>query len=931
MILERIEFKNFKRYSDETINFNDGITGIIGNNGSGKSTIVQGILFALYGVRAGIEGDFINSSGSNSKDKCSVSLDFQKDGNNYTITRWYRKTPSTTQHEAQLKINDVLLADGVSQVETEIERIVGMAASDFKNTIYAGQKDLSSLLDDSPAERQKWFMKMLGIDFLKKEADARIKTLVDECRTSMAGLGSYLEEKEKENLPEKIDAAAAEMKQAEGNLNLIFNKIKELEGDETELKKKADYLSEKWKEYRELEKDIDLLREANRQKSEYRSAFGKKLAEYEKMLPEFEKPSASEKNYPVVKSKYNEYKEKEKAHLKISSLIENLEYKLNSEKSGLDEINEKIESLSVDKKWHDEIHPEILKRNKLIEEYDRLKKCEDEFRRLENGRIKFREQLKHYTKQAESLRNEIESAEERLKEIGYSGELDSKIEELEDGEKKLAGESIKLTESVKTLDREKKKLSKELDEIIALGEDGECPTCKRRLGDQYRILEDSLKAGIESNENESAELKSKILGIKADHEKALHELDRLKSVRRESLGIISVLEANKKKRQELYLKVEETIGNESKLNEEIVRMSFSDSAIRELERSIKSLDGIFFEYRDIEIRLKDEQSLSSRKADTEGKISDISQKIEDEKKKLSELRFDPEKYRAVEIAFEEAEALHQRYLELKPKIDQIPSLKDEIGKLEEEMNLNSKKFTTTEATLKSMEISEEIVKSALSDVEECRKKISGKKIEAAGLESNIRHLREDLERLEKETADINERKKRYSELQERMVVFEKTRGLMKEYIVYLLNVIRAKIEGEVGQVLSEITGGRYENVLIDENFDILVNDLGENFPARRFSGGEQDDIAIALRIALSRYLADMHHMNGGTFMIFDEIFGSQDEERRSNLISALRTQESHFPQIFLISHIGDIQGEFSTSLLVKIKDDWSSEVIEVSD
>ena len=931
MILERIQFTNFKRYSDETITFNDGITGIIGSNGSGKSTIVQGILFALYGVRAGIEGDFINSSGSEGKDKCSVSLDFQKEGNSYSITRWYRKTPSTTQHDAQIKINGSLLADGVSPVEAEVERIVGMAASDFKNTIYAGQKDLSSLLDDSPAERQKWFMKMLGIDFMKKEADAKIKTLVDECRTNMAGLGSYLEEKEKENLPEKIDVAAGDMKKAEADLDKIFKDIKELEGVETELKNTADSLSEKWNKYRELEKDIDLLREANRQKSDYLSAFSRKLDGYEKMLPEFEKPAASENNYPIIKSEYNQYEDKEKVHLKISSLIENLEYKLNSERSGLDEINRKIESLSIDKKRRNEILPEISKRNELIEKYDLLKKCEDEFRRLESERIKAREQLKHYTKQAESLRNEIESAEERLKVIGYSGELDLKIEELEANEKRLSKESITLAESIKTLDRDRKKISKELDEISALGEDGECPTCRRRLGDQYGILEDSLKAGIESNETECSGLEEKILRIKTDHEKAIHELNSLKSVKRESLGIISLLEARKKERSALYLKVEETIGEESRLNEQIAMMSFSDSVIRELEGSIKSLDGVFYEFRDIEMRLKDGQSLSSRKADTEGKISEISRKIEDEKKKLSELRFDPEKFKAFETAFEEAETLHQRYLELKPKIDQIPSLKDEIGKLEEEMNSNSGKISTTEVTLKSMEISGEMVKSALSDVDECRKKISGKKIEAAEIESSIRHLKQDLERLKKETADIEERKKRYSGLQERMVVLEKTRSLMKEYIVYLLNVIRAKIEGEVGQVLSEITGGRYENVLIDEKFDILVNDLGENFPARRFSGGEQDDIAIALRIALSRYLADMHHMNGGTFMIFDEIFGSQDEERRSNLISALRTQESHFPQIFLISHIGDIQGEFSTSLLVKMKDDWSSEVIEVSD
>jgi len=61
-------------------------------------------------------------------------------------------------------------------------------------------------------------------------------------------------------------------------------------------------------------------------------------------------------------------------------------------------------------------------------------------------------------------------------------------------------------------------------------------------------------------------------------------------------------------------------------------------------------------------------------------------------------------------------------------------------------------------------------------------------------------------------------------------------------------------------------------------------------PADRFSGGGKNDIAVALRIALSRYLAELLHVHESTFLIFDEIFGSQDEERRNNLLTTLRTR-----------------------------------------
>ena len=328
MILEKIEFKNFKRYADETIRFSDGITGIIGNNGSGKSTIVQGILFALYGVRAGIEGDFINSSGSDSKEKCSVSLDFQKDGNRYNITRWYRRTPSTTDHRAQIKINDSLLADGVSQVEDEIVRIIGMQASDFRNTIYAGQKDLRSLLDDSPAERQKWFMKMLGIDFLKKEADSGIKSLIDRCRNEMGGLESYILEKEREDLPQKICSADSELRTAEEALEVLGTETALLVEEEEKLREIAGDLSGRWRRYLEIERDNGYLRDTNTKNEGKISNLNGKVREYEKLLQEFEKPAAAEESYSIIKNDYLNYREKDKLFSGISSTIDKLRYQL---------------------------------------------------------------------------------------------------------------------------------------------------------------------------------------------------------------------------------------------------------------------------------------------------------------------------------------------------------------------------------------------------------------------------------------------------------------------------------------------------------------------------------------------------------------------------------------------------------------------------
>jgi exonuclease SbcC len=179
MILDRLVLKNFKRFSHAEIRFKDGITGILGNNGTGKSSLVQAVFFALYGVQAtGIAADYIVSSFASPKERCEVRLDFRIGGDTWTVLRTFKKGKSVT-HDATFHKNGKLMATGVSQVETEVKRTIGMGPVDFKNTIYAGQKDLLTLLENTPGKRKEWFLRALGIDFLKAESEKILKDLID--------------------------------------------------------------------------------------------------------------------------------------------------------------------------------------------------------------------------------------------------------------------------------------------------------------------------------------------------------------------------------------------------------------------------------------------------------------------------------------------------------------------------------------------------------------------------------------------------------------------------------------------------------------------------------------------------------------------------------------------------------------------------------
>ncbi len=198
MKLRSLSLNLFRQHVSSHVEFPDGLVGVIGTNGSGKTTIVEAIGFAIYGSRA-LRGRIEDvrtrtapaKTGRGKKDQdLRVELTLEHDGVVFRIER--------TLHEASIHIGGESqpVALGSRDVSARISAIVGMSYEEFISTYCTEQKGLEFLSGKKGAtEREKFIVRMMGYDRLE-EVQELIRGDRKEKRAVLTGYEASLGTKE---------------------------------------------------------------------------------------------------------------------------------------------------------------------------------------------------------------------------------------------------------------------------------------------------------------------------------------------------------------------------------------------------------------------------------------------------------------------------------------------------------------------------------------------------------------------------------------------------------------------------------------------------------------------------------------------------------------------------------------------------------------
>ncbi len=927
MNLERLYIENYKQLREPVeLLPPEGAIGVVGRNGSGKSTLFESILWAFFGSRGGgprFSNELIPWSGGSAKDPTVVEVTLAIGGQSYTVRRQLKSNSTSAEMRDS---SGKTIVTGTSDVTRWVEEnLLRMDRTAFEATFYARQKELKFFAQDDGISRVRRISKMLGISSVEG-AQKLLREDRNDLRTEARLIESRLAEADEDSLKERLDGARKDCQRLEEELERVSGEHETAQTDLETARKARAALDEAHRKHVKLSNSLqeaegerhragDRAEELERDLADLASAEEelKGLKPEVERLPGLEKElERLEEDQRRVEQRDRERKELRSAQARIAGIesevwdtLESLDGN-GSPLAGWDALFD-LDGAELLRETMAVLEPAAEESRKAEEHLQELKDLEaahDELRRGEDEAKSLRER-------AEEARLESERLSEEIEDLSGGEDLEARERDLRGQEETLRELAAARRGSAAADEREAKNVDKAR-EAIQSGADEHCPTC-------HRPFEEGEHADIVDTLNRQA------ASIRRRAAKAMEEADkhaRAATAAGEKLRKVAERLERWRTLREALARTETTAaGRNEALQEVIVRNreleaklgGSSAPAAEELE-AVRGRCEILLGLRDA---LPGARSLAREHSSLTERAEALISSVE----ALSSISYDPERHREMQAEKTRLERAQGRLQELERRINTRPEVERVLNEARRRVREAGEAAERVQREISTLGFDEREFDAAGERVTLAEEKTSGLRDAREHLGGEWKDADYRIERANAELKRLEDDRKLANERVSGAARMDEMDKLFTEFFRGLTARVRPMLETEASNLVRDLTDGRYERMEFDDNYRVkLLDRFDDSYAIERFSGGEADVASLSARIALSKIIAARGSEALG-FLVLDEVFGSLDAERRTNVLLALERLKRSFGQIFIISHVGDVQESALLDELWMIEED----------
>lgn len=915
MIFTRLKLNNFKSHEHTVINFNKGISVIVGENGAGKSTILEAISFALFKQHTAKK---IDDLVRNNAESMSVELEFISNGREYKIVRDKKSNlKSSIFKKASSEGGYMHICTGDKEVSNEILQVLDIDSDLFLNAIYIRQGEIAELVDKTPAEKKQLIGKLLGLDSLEI-AWKNILPFITDYQTQLANLEGKLY-----NSEQLVD----DYKSKRLELDALKDKGHELEEQLTEVNSILGDMSESRRNM-EIEKEIHET-QVNNLESEKKNL------------------SKLENDKHRVQEGLDEIRKAEEEIERLEKFVSKLDVYLDFEKSVSSIQRLKEEEREIEEKLASISNQQIIISNKK-EGYNNYISSEEEINKLNNQKTNFEKELaamaklekdkKDLLKHIEEERNDIENffskskdklddnngvSQDELAEIDDFNNLDeftSKfIDETSTKIDDLSKDIIAKNEDIVVFKQNIKACKKPLKELDSI--DNKCPVCQSDISSlKKKELNKHYNSEIQKNEK-----------LISQNEETVRLLTKNKNSFDEKLEFLSDLSKQIVEYKHEVQHVQDELVRLNKIDEELEAKEYISNKLGELILVIankKSDRESFKESHDSYIQAKGALDALGSETEAQYKLKQVKNEIDNHVTNIK-LAIEQDPHLSSDISPEE---LQKRIDDLKQKTDEYNQLKGfiqnkqslmtQLDSVKEDIGMSLNQIDITENKIAASTYDQDKFEQILFNYERYERRKSSISIELSEIKGQARESIKVIQDLTEKITISNKFQQEYNDISDYINLLSHIRNLYSKNGIQkdLRNISKPMIQKHTKEFFNEFNFN-YSDLTIDDEYDVTVYGPEGESSMSMVSGGEKIAIAIALRLGITQAMA-----NGELdTILLDEPTIHLDASRKHELINLLK-EMSALPQMIIVTH--EAQLENAADNLIKVeKENGISRVI----